>query len=86
MKHALHRSSFNTDEHHYCSTDNEILKEESSLVVLCIMLTTAKSSKAFECMSGALLCLTVYLYHPYIHLTSATSTDPHPGRLERGAL
>lgn len=38
MKHALYRSSFNTDEHHYCSTDNEILKDESTLIILIIML------------------------------------------------
>lgn len=34
MKHALHRSSFNTDEHHYCSTDNVMLKEESTVIIL----------------------------------------------------
>lgn len=50
------------------------------------MLTTAKCSQAFVGMAGALLCLMVYFYDPYIHLTSATSTDPHPGGLERGAL
>lgn len=49
MKHALHGSSFNTDEHHYCSTDNEILKEETVLIVL-IMLTTA--TYHVGCISG----------------------------------
>lgn len=32
MKHSLGGSSFNTDERHYCSTDDKIIKEETHIV------------------------------------------------------
>lgn len=35
------RSSFNTDEHHYGSTDDEILRKEVALIIHFIKLTQA---------------------------------------------
>lgn len=86
MEHAHHRSSFNTDEHHYCSTDNEMLKEEPALIILIIMLTAA-TSICMPLWSIVVFDSAFFLsLLPLVSLHLIPSADPHPGGLECGAL
>lgn len=86
MEHAHHRSSFNTDEHHYCSSDNEILKEESAFVIPIIKRAAASSSMP---LWSIVVFDGVFVLSSSRYVTSlclVPSADPYPGGLECSAL